>query len=245
MGYDEQLAARVRRVLSGRRDIVEKRMVGGLSFLVNGSMCCGVTNTSLMVRVGPEALVRTLAQRHVRPMKFAGRRLVAFVLVDPAGCRTERALGRWVQKGLEFVSALPAKNLKRVAKRPMKPASSQVAGDVARRVAGVIEAFRADPGLTPVIQEFEANKASGARKFGSNGLKVNGKLFALFTQGTLVVKLPKERVTALIAAKAGKAFDPGHGRLMKEWVALTSPKASWIDLAKEAYRFVRDGGRAR
>ena len=67
---------------------------------------------------------------------------------------------------------------------------------------------------------------------------MNAKLFALFTQGTLVVKLPKERVAALVAAGVGKPFDPGHGRLMKEWLAVTRPKASWSDLAREAYDFV-------
>jgi hypothetical protein len=63
-------------------------------------------------------------------------------------------------------------------------------------------------------------------------------LFALFTQGTLVVKLPKPRVAALVAAKIGKPFDPGHGRLMKEWLTVTDPKARWPDLAREAHAFV-------
>jgi hypothetical protein len=69
-------------------------------------------------------------------------------------------------------------------------------------------------------------------------LKANGKLFALFTQGTLVVKLPTQRVAELVAAGVGKHFDPGHGRLMKDWLAVVSPRASWIALAKEAYEIV-------
>lgn len=81
MGHDERTAERVRRILSGRRDVVEKKMVGGLSFIVNGSMCCGVTGTALMVRVGPEARERALAQPHVRPMEFTGRPLAGFVCV--------------------------------------------------------------------------------------------------------------------------------------------------------------------
>jgi hypothetical protein len=72
---------------------------------------------------------------------------------------------------------------------------------------------------------------------------VKGKLFALFTQGTLVVKLPGERVAALVASRIGKPFDPGHGRLMREWLAVTSTKASWVDLAKEAHDFVRQSRR--
>jgi hypothetical protein len=75
--------------------------------------------------------------------------------------------------------------------------------------------------------------------------KANGKLFALFAQGTLVVKLPKDRVAALVASGVGKPFDPGHGRLMKEWLAVTNTKAGWVDLAKEAYQFVSSGSRGR
>jgi TfoX/Sxy family transcriptional regulator of competence genes len=113
MGYDERAAERVRQILSGRRDVVEKRMVGGLSFMVNGSMCCGVTGAALMVRVGPEAYEWALTRPHARPMEFAGRRLAAFVCVDPAGYRSDRALATWVQRGIDFVSKLPAKGPRR------------------------------------------------------------------------------------------------------------------------------------
>jgi hypothetical protein len=104
-----------------------------------------------------------------------------------------------------------------------------------------MRSLRAEPGLAPVIRDFEAAQKAGARKFGSNGLKVRGKLFALFTQGTLVVKLPKERVAELVAAKVGKPFDPGHGRLMKEWLTVVSAQASWLDLAREAHAYVGGG----
>ena len=109
MGYDEKTAERVRRILSGRRDVLEKKMVGGLSFMVKSSMCYGVTNTALMVRVGPERREWALAQPHVRPMEFAGRALAGFVCVDPEGFRTDLALAIWVQRSIDFVSALPAK----------------------------------------------------------------------------------------------------------------------------------------
>jgi hypothetical protein len=106
------------------------------------------------------------------------------------------------------------------------------------RVAALLAALRADPKLASVVRDFEARKAAGGRAFGSNGLKVNDKLFALFTQGTLVVKLPKPRVAELVATKQGAPFDPGHGRLMKEWVTVTHTKARWLDLAREAHAFV-------
>jgi len=109
MNYDEAVAARVRRMLSRRRDVVEKRMVGGLSFMVRGSMCCGVTGDKLMVRVGPEARSHMLAKPHTEPMKFAGRSLAGFICVAPAGYRTDRALRIWVQRGIDFVATLPRK----------------------------------------------------------------------------------------------------------------------------------------
>jgi hypothetical protein len=108
------------------------------------------------------------------------------------------------------------------------------------RVAKLLDGLRADPKLAAVVRDFErrAATAAGARKFGSNGLKAGDKLFALFTQGTLVVKLPKERVAELVDAKLGTPFDPGHGRLMKEWLTVVSPKASWKDLTLEAFAYV-------
>jgi TfoX/Sxy family transcriptional regulator of competence genes len=93
MPHDEKLAARVRKILSARRDVAEKRMVGGLSFLVDGKMCCGVTGDALMVRIRAEARAAALAEPHVKPMQFAGRRLCGFIRVAPAGCRTDAALG--------------------------------------------------------------------------------------------------------------------------------------------------------
>lgn len=86
---------------------------------------------------------------------------------------------------------------------------------------------------------------SEARMFGSPGLKVGGKVFAIEVKGRLVVKLPRARVEALVAEGAGEPFDPGHGRLMKEWVAVPPSAADWLSLAREAHDFVcAQGGRA-
>jgi TfoX/Sxy family transcriptional regulator of competence genes len=109
MGYDLKTAERVRRILANRSDVAEKRMVGGLSFVVGGNMCCGVTGSALMIRVGAEARDRVLAERHVRPMEFAGRPLAGFVLIDPKGFRTDAALTAWVERGIEFVATLSTK----------------------------------------------------------------------------------------------------------------------------------------
>lgn len=109
------------------------------------------------------------------------------------------------------------------------------------RVRKLLDALRADPKLAPIVAAYEKDLAEPGRRFGKNGLKATtGKLFALFTLGTLVVKLSNERVAALDAEGVGKPFDPGHGRLMKGWLTVTSTKASWVELAVEAHRFVDD-----
>ncbi len=94
----------------------------------------------------------------------------------------------------------------------------------------VVVAMRRDPRVT------------AAAMFGSSGLKVGSKVFAMLHSGRLVVKLPRARVEALVAAGDGEFFDPGHGRLMKEWVAVR-PRAArrWPALAEEAKTFVAAG----
>ena len=109
MTYDPEAAERVRQALSGRDGVVEKKMVGGLSFLVNGNMCCGITGTALMIRVGAEGREQALSEPHVRPMQFGGRGGAGFIRVEPAGFAADDALASWVQRGLDFVSGLPAK----------------------------------------------------------------------------------------------------------------------------------------
>ena len=234
--------------MSERTDVVEKKMFGGLCFMVGGAMCCGLTKTDFMVRVGADQYDDALAQPHARPMDFTGRPLAGMVYVAPEGIRSAAALAKWVGRGVSFVSSLPP-----AAKRSTsgsvakKNAESKGAFNRVRasgkdpRVDKLLRTLRSDPKLAPIVDAFEKTK-SGARKFGSNGLKVDGKLFALFTQGTLVVKLPKDRVAALVASGVGKPFDPGHGRLMKGWLTVTSTTTAWTDLAKEAHGFV--SGRA-
>jgi TfoX/Sxy family transcriptional regulator of competence genes len=123
MGYDEATAERVRRVLAGQEDVAERRMVGGLSFLVGGSMCCGVTSGGLMVRVGAEGREGALALPHVRPMALGGRELAGFVLVEPAGYASEEALAAWVRRGVELAEGLPEKQT-RARKPPQKAQDS-------------------------------------------------------------------------------------------------------------------------
>jgi len=107
------------------------------------------------------------------------------------------------------------------------------------RFTRVLAAFAADPRLAAVADEYAANQMAGSRrKFGSRALKVDGKIFAMLSHGRFVVKLPAARVDALVTAGRGTYFDPGHGRKMKQWLSVTSPKLSWTALAREAYAFV-------
>jgi hypothetical protein len=103
MAYDQDVAERVRRYLAGREDVVEKRMVGGLSFMVGGRMCCGVTSTGLMVRLGREGGSSALEEPHVRPMVLGGRHLDGYVVIEPEGLADDAALAAWVDRGLAFL----------------------------------------------------------------------------------------------------------------------------------------------
>jgi uncharacterized protein YdhG (YjbR/CyaY superfamily)/TfoX/Sxy family transcriptional regulator of competence genes len=121
--YDEKTADRIRRVLGNRTDVVEKRMFGGLCFMVNGQMCCGLTKTDFMVRVGKDAYEEALSEPHARPMNFTGRPLKGMVYVDPAGYRRVSALARWVQRGLALVTNAGTARKRRPASK--KPAHSR------------------------------------------------------------------------------------------------------------------------
>ena len=103
MPYDEKLAERVRAELDKQApevEVVEKKMFGGLCFMVGGAMTVGVTGTDLMVRVGKEVHEAALAQPHARPMDFTGRPMKGFVFVDAAGTSTRRQVAPWVRRAL-------------------------------------------------------------------------------------------------------------------------------------------------
>lgn len=75
----------------------------------------------------------------------------------------------------------------------------------------------------------------------SYGLKLNGEIFAMYGRGKFVAKLPRRRVDELVSGGNGERFDPGHGRVMKEWVAFGSGAEKWVEIAREAYLFVKKG----
>jgi TfoX/Sxy family transcriptional regulator of competence genes len=105
VAYDEQLAARVRHAIGARPDVTERKMFGGLSFLRDGRMCCGIIGQDLIVRVLEAEMAAVMQQRHVRPMDFTGRPLRGFVYVAPTGCSTPAALKAWIGRGLRFAAS--------------------------------------------------------------------------------------------------------------------------------------------
>jgi hypothetical protein len=104
-----------------------------------------------------------------------------------------------------------------------------------QRYVAIVEALQGGPGVT---------QGSSGKGFGSSALKVNDKIFAMLSsKGQFVVKLPRQRVDRFVASGRGERFDPGHGRIMKEWLALGLDSGEdWLALAREAMEFVASKG---
>jgi len=110
MAYDEHLAGRVRQLLVRRKGFSEQKMFGGICFLLHGNMCCGVTTSQLMLRLGPEGAAEALQKEpHTRKMDFTGKPLKSMIYVTSGGYETDEDLKRWVQRAAKFASSLPAK----------------------------------------------------------------------------------------------------------------------------------------
>jgi len=111
MAFDEKTAARVRVMLSDRRDVTEKKMMGGLCFMVKGGMCCSVSGRGgLLVRIDPKDQEQVLREPHAQPMEMGARTLKGFVRVAPEAYRTEALLQKWVMRGIEAVETRAAKD---------------------------------------------------------------------------------------------------------------------------------------
>ena len=110
MAFDEGLAERVRAVLDRRSDVEDRRMFGGIAFLVAGNMACGVTGEDLMVRMRPEDAAGLLeSEPDTRPFDMTGRPMRGWVLVAPEATADDGDLERWVRRGEEFAASLPPK----------------------------------------------------------------------------------------------------------------------------------------
>ena len=109
MAYDEQVAERLRSALRDRDDVVEKKMFGGIAFMVAGQMCCGVVNDTLMVRVGADGHAAALLRPHAREMDFTGKALKGFVYVAPPGFAAAADLRSWLELAVGFIATIPPK----------------------------------------------------------------------------------------------------------------------------------------
>ena len=107
MPYSKSLADRVRWVLRSNRNIEEKKMFGGVGFLMNGNMLVGVWESSLIVRLGPEQATEALKQSHVKEFDVTGRPMKGWVMVEPDGLDSDSELAKWIEKAIQFVETLP------------------------------------------------------------------------------------------------------------------------------------------
>jgi hypothetical protein len=109
MAFSEQLAERIRQGLARRKGIEEKKMFGGVGFLLNGNLLVGVWKDSLIVRLGPDEGDEALKEPHVKEFDITGRPMKGWVLVGPEGVEGDDELSGWVQRAMKFVGKLPAK----------------------------------------------------------------------------------------------------------------------------------------
>jgi TfoX N-terminal domain len=117
MAYDEAAAGRIRKLLSGRSDVHEQKLMGGLCFMVRGHMTCAVSGRGgLLVRVGPDAYPSMLGEPHAAPVEMRGRVMTGYVRVAPGGYETASGLKKWVTRATDFVATLP-KKAKKTAKK--------------------------------------------------------------------------------------------------------------------------------
>lgn len=109
MAFDQTLAARIQELLIRTAGITEKKMFGGIAYLLNGNMCVGVWRDSLIVRLDATEGAAALYEPHVREFDITGRPMRGWIMVDPAGLEEDRDLNEWLYRATEFVKTLPPK----------------------------------------------------------------------------------------------------------------------------------------
>jgi hypothetical protein len=112
MAFDEILATRIRASLGLIPGLVEKKMFGGIGFLLHGNMACGVHKDDLIVRVGPDNYQQALSLPNTRPFDMTGKPMSGWIMVEPKGCKTDVQLNTWIASGLYFARSLPIKSKK-------------------------------------------------------------------------------------------------------------------------------------
>ena len=109
MAYDEQLAKRLHKLIAQRDDFYEQKMFGGVGFLLRGNMCFGIWKDNLILRLGESQAKNALKKKNVKPFDITGRAMKGWVMVAPAGMKTDTALRQWVSRAIDFVIQLPRK----------------------------------------------------------------------------------------------------------------------------------------
>ena len=126
MAYDVHLADRVRPILKDVGEFSEKKMFGGLAFMVNGRMCCGVLKTDLVLRLTPEEADAALREPHTRPMDFTGKPMKSMIYVSAIGTDSDEDLAAWVESAVRLARSVPQKSARQGA-RGRRPTSSRSA----------------------------------------------------------------------------------------------------------------------
>ena len=134
MAYDEGLAERIRGILEELGRVSERRMFGGLAFLMRGHMTVGIVKDELMVRVGPETHDQAVREPYARAMDFTGRPMKGFVFVSSPGLESDTDLQRWVERSVSYTASLPAKEPRLKATPPKKRAQRTKSTTKQRRV---------------------------------------------------------------------------------------------------------------
>lgn len=112
MAYNLNLAQRIREIVYGQKDASERKMFGGICFMIGGNMVCGVVGDELMARINPEKHASALEKAHVKPMEFTGRSMKGYLFIEPEGIKTKRELAYWVNQGVRIAQSIPAKGSK-------------------------------------------------------------------------------------------------------------------------------------
>jgi TfoX/Sxy family transcriptional regulator of competence genes len=196
MAYNEKLADRVREIISATHKITEeKKMFGGLCFMVNGKMCIGVEQERLMVRLDPVKYEEVLEEEGCKPMDFTGKIMKGYVFVDIDALNTKKKLGYWISLALDY---------NKIAKASKKKNKVNPSGTVA------------------LFDKLVATNPKVQRKGATNPYtSCNGNMFTHLTpEGVLAIRLPeKERQAFLKKYKTG--LQEAHGIIRKEWVLVS------------------------
>lgn len=112
MAFDEGLAERIRDHFHDRNDVEEKKMFGGLCFMVSNHMCCGIVKDMLMARVGPDNYEKCLVKKYASEMDFTGKAMKGMIYVSPEGLESDSDLASWLNICIDFIESLPPKKAK-------------------------------------------------------------------------------------------------------------------------------------